>query len=142
MRGAFVDLCVADVAASSAFYRSLLGLGVIVDHGWYVELGAGDRVALALVRAGHETVPPAAGSRPSGVLVSFEVDDASAAAEVARRMGCTFPVELVEELGQRHFMVVDPDDAVVDVIERIPLTAADLRRLARYRREHLQRTAS
>jgi catechol 2,3-dioxygenase-like lactoylglutathione lyase family enzyme len=141
MRGAFVDLCVADVAASSGFYRSLLGLGVIVDHGWYVELGAGDRVALALVQAGHETVPSAAGRAPSGVLVSFEVDDASEAAEVAGRMGCRFAVELVEELGQRHFMVVDPDGAVVDVIERIPLTAADLRRLARYRHQHLQRTA-
>ncbi len=142
MHGAFVDLCVADVAASSAFYRSLLGLAVIVDHGWYVELGAGDRVALALVQAGHETVPAAAGHPPSGVLVSFEVEDASAAAEVARGMGCTPVVDLVTELGQRHFMVIDPDGAVVDVIERVAMTAVDLRRLARYRRQHQQRNTT
>ena len=45
-------------------------------------------------------------------------------------------VDLVTELGQRHFMVADPDGAVVDVIERVALTDADLRRLARHRRAH------
>jgi hypothetical protein len=86
-----------------------------------------------LVETGHPTVPAAAGTRPSGLLVSFEVDDAARHAQAADDMGCEFVVPLSEELGQRHFMVRDPDGAVVDVIERIPLSAADMRRLAQLR---------
>lgn len=44
--------------------------------------------------------------------------------------------EQTTELGQCHFMVLDPDGAVVDVIERVPMTAEDRRHLARYRRDH------
>lgn len=134
--GAFADLYVADVARSIAFYRSLLGLEVIVDHEWYAELGAGGRTLLALVQRGHPTVPAAAGSSPSGLLVSFEVTDARAVVERAGVHGLVPIVPLTDELGQRHVMVSDPDGAVVDVIERIPLSAADVRRLAHFRRAH------
>ena len=134
--GSFTDVCVADVRVSVAFYTSLLGLDVIVDHGWYAELGAQGRTLIALVQSGHEAIPAAASTPPRGVLVSFEVDNAAAVYETARRLGCVVLVELVSELGQQHFMVSDPDGAVVDVIERVALTAADLRRLARYRRRH------
>jgi hypothetical protein len=51
-------------------------------------------------------------------------------------------VDLVTELGQRHFMVADPDGAVVDVIQRVALTGADLRRLARHRRAHVLRSTT
>ena len=64
--GWFADLCVADVGASRAFYAQLLDLTVLVDHGWYVELGVDDRVALALVQRGHETVPAQAWTRAAG----------------------------------------------------------------------------
>jgi catechol 2,3-dioxygenase-like lactoylglutathione lyase family enzyme len=130
----FPDLCVGDVRAAATFYRSLLSLDVVVDHGWYVELGLGDRVLLALVQAGHETVPAPVGSPARGLLVSFEVDDAGVCADAAARMGCAFVVDLVAELGQRHFMVCDPDGAVVDVIQRVALTKPDRVRLAAYRR--------
>jgi catechol 2,3-dioxygenase-like lactoylglutathione lyase family enzyme len=132
----FADLCVTDVATSIVFYRSLLGLDVLVDHGWYAELGTDGRVQLALVLAGHETVPAEAGAPPRGVLVSFEVDDVDALAAAARALGCRFVVEPTRELGQHHFMVADPDGAVVDVIRRVPLERPDVARLARYRREH------
>ena len=134
--GAFADLCVADVAVSVAFYRRLLGLEVRTDLGWYVELadGDGDRTVLALVQSGHATVPKASVGPPRGLLVSFEVDDAEAIERLAREIGCPFVRELTTELGQCHFMVLDPDGAVVDVIERVPMTAEDRRRLFRGRR--------
>jgi len=44
---------VADVARSVEFYRTLLGLEVITDHGWYAELGTGDRTVIAFVERGH-----------------------------------------------------------------------------------------
>ena len=132
--GAFADLCVADVETSVAFYRRLLGLEVVVDHGWYAELGAGGRTLLAVVASGHETVPPDAVAPARGLLVTFEVDDAGAAADIAAGMGAPIRWPLTVELGQRHVMVADPDGTIVDVVERVSMTAEDVRRLAGYRR--------
>ena len=53
----FPDLCVADVVASAEFYCTLLDLDVLVNHGWYAELGREGDTLLALVEVGHETVP-------------------------------------------------------------------------------------
>jgi catechol 2,3-dioxygenase-like lactoylglutathione lyase family enzyme len=134
LTGWFADLCVADVARSIAFYTALLDLDVLVDHGWYAELGADGRTALALVRRGHETVPPAAGGPARGLLVSFEVASLDSVVGRTERLGASVVWPLVTELGQRHLMVADPDGTIVDVIQRVPLTALDRRRLAAYRR--------
>jgi catechol 2,3-dioxygenase-like lactoylglutathione lyase family enzyme len=132
--GSFADVVVADVGRSVEFYRRLLDLDVITDHGWYAELGAGDRSLIAFVERGHETIPEVASTAPRGVLLSFEVDDVAPVYEVATQMGCEMLIDLAAELGQHHFMISDPDGAVVDVIQRIPLTTNDMRRLVRYRR--------
>jgi catechol 2,3-dioxygenase-like lactoylglutathione lyase family enzyme len=140
--GSFPDLCVGDVATSVGWYQALLDLDVIVDQGWYAELGVGDRVLVAFVRSGHETVPSRAGQRPGGILVSFDVDDATSIAVRADALDLDVVRELTVELGQRHFMVVDPDGAVVDIIERVPLERRDLARLAVLRRRHAEAAAS
>jgi catechol 2,3-dioxygenase-like lactoylglutathione lyase family enzyme len=132
--GSFADVCVADVRRSVDFYRALLGLEVIVDHGWYAELGSGDRTLIAFVERAHETIPEAASNAPQGVLLSFEVDDVEPVYEVACQIGCKMLIDITAELGQHHSMITDPDGAVVDVIQRIALTTADMRRLIRYRR--------
>jgi len=136
--GSFPDLCVEDVTVSVAWYRALLDLDVVVDQGWYAELGIAGSTLVAFVRTGHETVPPTAGLRPSGILVSFEVDDAGSVAARAEALGLDVIVPLTIELGQRHLMVVDPDGAVVDVVERVALERRDLARLAVLRRRHTE----
>ena len=138
----FPDLCVADVVASADFYCTLLDLDVLVNHGWYAELGREGDTLLALVEVGHETVPDPSRRTASGVLVSFEVSDALKCAQRAEELGVETRLRLCNELGQRHVMVVDPDGVLVDIIERIPLTRADLARLARYRREAASRGSS
>jgi catechol 2,3-dioxygenase-like lactoylglutathione lyase family enzyme len=140
--GSFTDLCVDDVEASVGWYRALLDLDVVADQGWYAELGAGARTLVAFVQTGHETVPSRAGRRPGGILVSFEVDDATSVAARADTLGLDIVVELTVELGQRHLMVVDPDGAVVDIIERVPLERPDLARLAVLRRQHAEAAES
>ncbi len=132
--GSFADLCVDAVDRSVTFYRTLLDLDVLVDHGWYAELGVAGQTLLAVVERDHETIPAVSGGPPRGVLVSFEVDDAGAVARRAAQMDVPVLVELVTELGQRHLMVQDPDGAVVDIIERVPLSGADVRRLVTLRR--------
>lgn len=130
----FPDLCVRDVPRSLDAYRSLFDLRVRVNHGWYAELGTTDTTLVAFVEQGHETVPPVCRHAPAGVLVTFDVDDAELLYRRAVDSGWPVVVGLIDELGQRHFMAADPDGTIVDVVQTIPITGEDRRRLVRLRR--------
>lgn len=53
-------------------------------------------------------------------MISFEVADATAVHERAVLLGVTIAQELRDEqFGQRHFMAVDPDGLLVDVVEML-----------------------
>ena len=114
----------------------MLDLEVVVDYGWYAELGVGERTLIAFVQQGHETVPAAMTMPPAGVLLSFVVDDVDQIAGRATELAHQIVWPLTTELGQRHLMIADPDGAVVDVIQHVALTAVDRRRLVQLRREH------
>jgi len=99
---------------------SLVGLQVAWESDWYIALNASetDGMQLALVAAGHDSVPADYHRPPAGVLVSFEVDNAAELYERAVANSVTIAQELRdEEFGQRHFMAVDPDGLLVDVVE-------------------------
>jgi len=118
----YPDICANDLAASRGFYTDLLGLEVTFESDWYVALQAADQpsVQLALVAAGHSSVPTAYRTSPGGVLISFEVDDATAFHDRALELGLVLAQPLRdEEFGQRHFIAVDPDGLLVDVIETL-----------------------
>ena len=122
----FPVLCSSDVAAARDFYVRLFGFQVVFDAGWYVQLldPASPAVQLGFVARDHETVPARFRVLPRGVLVTVEVDDADAIHARARDLG--LPIELTlrdEAFGQRHFMTVDPDGLLVDVVKIIPHTA-------------------
>ena len=133
----FPCLCVDDVVRSIVFYRTLLGLDVSVDVGWYAELangGAGSAL-VAFVQRGHASVPPGFAADRGGVLVSVVVHDAEGAYTRAEATGLQIAQPLRdEEFGQRHFMVVDPDGFLVDVIETITPSVAFRRQLVVGRR--------
>ena len=128
-------LCVDDVERSVAFYTALLGLDFTADVGWYVEVGRPPAdIVVALVERGHPSVPAGFGAQRGGMLVSVLVDDAPALA-VAIERGTTIAQNLRDEpFGQRHFIAVDPDGFLVDVIQRIRPSGAFLRDLALGRR--------
>ena len=109
-----------DVAAAAAFYRQAFGFKPTFESDWYVSLRT-DRWELALLDAGHETIPePFHDAGASGVLVNFEVEDVDAEYERLRKAGHTFPLTLRSEpFGQRHFIVQGPDSVLVDVITQI-----------------------
>jgi catechol 2,3-dioxygenase-like lactoylglutathione lyase family enzyme len=147
--GGYPCLCVDDVERSLAFYDRLLDLPVTADLGWYVELGrpaaapvdargAADRepaVVVALVERGHPSVPAGFDVARGGVLVSVMVADASRLARQAEHRGLPVVQPCRDEaFGQRHFMAVDPDGFLVDVIERIPASLAFRRQLVEGRR--------
>ena len=129
-------LCVDDVERSVAFYTALLGLDVTADVGWYVEVGRTPAdIVVAVVERGHPSVPAGFDAERGGMLVSVLVDDAPALAAAAVARGTTIAQTLRDEaFGQRHFMAVDPDGFLVDVIQRIRPSGAFLRELALGRR--------
>ena len=128
-------LCVDDVERSVAFYTALLGLDVTADAGWYVEVGRAADIVVAVVERGHPSVPAGFDAPRGGMLVSVLVDDASVLAAAAVAQGTTIAKSLRDEaFGQRHFMAVDPDGFLVDVIQRIRPSGAFLRELALGRR--------
>lgn len=122
IQSVYADIHCYDVPSSRDFYVQLLALEVAWESDWYVALvapGAPD-AQLALVAAGHDSVPAAYQLRPAGVLISFEVSDATAVYERAVDLGVEIAQELRdEEFGQRHFMAVDPDGLLVDVIQTL-----------------------
>ncbi|WP_395845157.1 VOC family protein [Archangium violaceum] len=81
-------------------------------------------VNLGIVRNDHETIPPEGRGRTSSLLLNFEVDDPD---EVyARVQAANLPILRTlrdEPFGQRHFITVDPNGVMIDVIKPIPPTA-------------------
>jgi catechol 2,3-dioxygenase-like lactoylglutathione lyase family enzyme len=119
----FPVLCSSNVAAARDFYVRLLGFRVVFDAGWYVQLQdpAVPAVQLGFVARDHETGPARLRTRPRGVLVTVEVEDADAIFARARDLGLPIELSLRDEaFGQRHFMTVDPDGLLVDVVKLIP----------------------
>jgi catechol 2,3-dioxygenase-like lactoylglutathione lyase family enzyme len=104
------------------FYAELLELETVFEADWFVQLSG----QMGFVAAGHDSVPERfRGARPSGLLVTVEVDDVDAVHERAVAMG--LPMELSlrsEEWGQRHFITADPDGTAVDVVQVIPVTSS------------------
>lgn len=121
-RSIFPVVPAADVRRSRDFYRELLALTVVFDSTWYAQLhGHDDTVQLGVVALGHDTVPASYRHTPRGVLISVEVDDVDAVHERAVAAGHRIVLDLRDEdFGQRHFMTVDPDGLLVDVITVIP----------------------
>ncbi|MEM7412325.1 MAG: VOC family protein [Myxococcota bacterium] len=125
MTSLFPDVCTDDVAACRDFYTRLLELKAVFDSDWYVQLQhpEDERIQLAFVQRAHDSVPATDQKPATGVLVTFECDDATAVHARAREQGVPIVQELRDEAwGQRHFMTRDPAGLLVDVVELIPPT--------------------
>jgi catechol 2,3-dioxygenase-like lactoylglutathione lyase family enzyme len=119
----FPVVCSANVRTAQEFYMRLLSLNVVFESEWYVQLqdASDPGVQLGFVVRDHGTVPEAFRRPAQGVLITFEVDDVDAL--YARALELRLPIALSlrdEKFGQRHFMTVDPDGLLVDVVKIIP----------------------
>jgi len=112
---------VRDVAATARFYADHFGFTPVFESDWYVQLRGGSRGhELAIIRFDHDSIP-ASGRQPSaGVILSFEVEDAAAAAERLEAAGVAIAQPLRDEVfGQRHVIAADPNGILIDVITPI-----------------------
>lgn len=122
------------VADTARFYEQHFRFTRLFDSDWYVHLQSLEdaSVNLAILDGDHATIPEAArGGRAAGVLLNFEVEDASA--EYQRVLDQDLDVLLAlrdEAFGQRHFIVKDPNGVLIDVIQPIPPDEAFLAQYA------------
>lgn len=107
-----------DPGKAAAFYGEILGLDLIMDHGWFRTYGSDERMTVQ-VAFGSE-----GGSGTPVPDLSIEVDDLEAALTRVRR--ATIPIEYgpaIEPWGVRRFYVRDPFGRLVNILQHEPTDA-------------------
>ncbi len=105
------NIAAPDIAAARGFYGELLGLDLLMDHGWIATYGSRAAMSVQISFAsqgGSETPVPD---------LSIEVDDLDAA--LSRMRGAGIPIEYgpaEEPWGVRRFYVRDPFGKLVNIL--------------------------
>ncbi|MEW2412179.1 VOC family protein [Streptomyces sp. NPDC046866] len=117
-----IALTVADVDASTAFFRTHLGYEVTAAADGFASLsrGADDAAAdVVLLRRGTEALPPEQRDRQAGgVILALTVSGLEAEERRLREAGAPLTMPLREEpWGERLFQLTDPNGIVVQLVE-------------------------
>jgi catechol 2,3-dioxygenase-like lactoylglutathione lyase family enzyme len=108
------DIETRDVAAARRFYGEVLGLELLMDHGWIVTYGSSEKMSVQLSFASQ------GGSGTPVPDLSIEVDDVDEA--LARMRRAEFPIEYGpadEPWGVRRFYVRDPFGKLVNILSHV-----------------------
>jgi catechol 2,3-dioxygenase-like lactoylglutathione lyase family enzyme len=106
-----VDIETQDIKAAKRFYQDVLGLELLMDHGWIATYGSSEQMSIQISFASQ------GGSGTPTPDLSIEVDDLDAALERMRR--AEFPVEYGpadEPWGVRRFYVRDPFGKLINIL--------------------------
>ncbi|PZV07325.1 MAG: hypothetical protein DCF32_07620 [Leptolyngbya sp.] len=112
------NICSDHLAESREFYIALLGFEVNYDSDWYVQLRCptNAEIEFGIIQRDHELVPERYRSAPTGMYVTFVVDDVDAVYEQAKAMHLSIVQEPKNEFyGQRRFLTVDPNGCLLDI---------------------------
>ena len=100
-----------DIAAAKRFYHDVLGLDVLMDHGWITTYGSGERMQVQMsfmAQGGSGTPVPD---------LSIEVDDVDAALDAMNTAGFAIEYGPADEpWGVRRFYVRDPFGKLVNIL--------------------------
>jgi predicted enzyme related to lactoylglutathione lyase len=110
--------------ASRDFYAAMFDLVVSVElDDWYLQLmpESDPRLNIGFVKPDHELFADrTASSGTYGVVLTIHVDDVDEAYKRAKRLGAEIAAEIRnEDYGQRHFLLVDPNGLVLNVMSTI-----------------------
>lgn len=107
-----VETLEADLAKADAFYRDLLGLDLLMDHGWIRTYGSGSRMTVQVsiaAQGGNGTPVP---------HLSIEVDDLDKALARVAKAGIAIEYGPASEVwGVRRFYVRDPFGRLVNILQ-------------------------
>ncbi|WP_028610142.1 VOC family protein [Paenibacillus harenae] len=127
----FYSVILSDqVSLSAEFYRSYFGFETVFEADWYVSLRLPQEAErgfeLAILEAGHPTIPAAYRRSVNGLILNFEVDHVNEEYErLIKQEKLPLLVDIRdEEFGQRHFITSDPNGVLIDVITIIPPSEA------------------
>jgi lactoylglutathione lyase len=102
----------ADVTAAHAFYHQVLGLEVLMDHGWLRTYGSPAKMAVQL------SIASEGGSGTAVPDLSIEVDDLDEALERVREARIAIEYgPVAEPWGVRRFYVRDPLGKLVNILQ-------------------------
>jgi catechol 2,3-dioxygenase-like lactoylglutathione lyase family enzyme len=100
-----------DVAAARRFYHDILGLDVLMDHGWIATYGSRQKMAVQISFAAQ------GGSGTPVPDLSIEVDDLDAALERVTKAGLRIEYGPADEpWGVRRFYVRDPFGKLINIL--------------------------
>ena len=102
----------SDLKQAAAFYGDILGLELLMDHGWFQTYGSDEKMTVQ-VSFGSE-----GGSGTSVPDLSIEVDNMEAA--LARFKEANVPIEygpVSEPWGVRRFYVRDPFGKLINILK-------------------------
>lgn len=106
------NVATRDIAKADAFYRDVLGMAPIMDHGWIRTYGSGSKMTVQVSFATE------GGSGTPVPDLSIEVDDLEAALRRVKR--AAIPVEYgpqSEPWGVRRFFVRDPFGKLINILQ-------------------------
>ena len=112
------NICSKDLEASKQFYVELLALDVKYDSDWYVQLCLSDNpeVEYGIIQQDHELVPDEFQNCPTGMYVTFVVDNVDEKYKKALEMELPILQEPKNEFyGQRRFLTKDPNGCLIDI---------------------------
>jgi catechol 2,3-dioxygenase-like lactoylglutathione lyase family enzyme len=99
------------IEAARSFYQDVLGLELLMDHGWIATYGSGERMGVQISFAAQ------GGSQTPTPDLSIEVDDVDEAHERMKEAGFAIEYEPVDEpWGVRRFYVRDPFGKLVNIL--------------------------
>jgi catechol 2,3-dioxygenase-like lactoylglutathione lyase family enzyme len=108
------NIATKDVAAAKAFYEDILGLDILMDHGWIVTYGSAQKMTVQIGIASE------GGSGTPVPDLSIEVDDLDAALQRMEKAGVRIEYGPAEEpWGVRRLYVRDPFGRLVNILTHI-----------------------
>lgn len=103
-----------DIAAAKCFYQDVLGLDVLMDHGWIATYGSREKMDVQISFASE------GGSDTAVPDLSIEVDDVDAAYERMLRAGVPVQYGPADEpWGVRRFYVRDPFGKLINIVAHV-----------------------
>ncbi|WEX76449.1 glyoxalase superfamily protein [Sinorhizobium numidicum] len=106
------NLQASDPQSARAFYMDLLGLDIVMDHGWLVTFAAEGGSAVPQVSVASE-----GGSGTPVPAVSIEVDDVDEIYRRAKAAGVEVTYDITDEpWGVRRFYLRDPFGNTINIL--------------------------
>lgn len=122
LKSSYPVICTGKIQESRDFFIHNFDFETTFEADWYVSLvsKSNPNYELALLDYHHSSLPENFRKPAKGVLINFEVSNVEEEYERLKTKDVPIVLDLKsEEWGQRHFIAVDPNGILIDVIQNI-----------------------